>query len=167
MLGSRNRRLGLLATAVLAIAIVGAACDPAPPPERNCPGGPPDAITFTILNRVNIDRTQLAHIGGLWWNPTLACNARDHANWMASTGNFTHQNLGGLIRDPLYVNFASLGENILVGPGSMNGDAIHVSWMNSPGHFANIMGWYDAIGIAVARGADGRLWAVEEFGRHF
>jgi len=31
----------------------------------------------------------------------------------------------------------------------------------------NIMGWYDAIGIAVARGGDGRLWAVEEFGRHF
>jgi uncharacterized protein YkwD len=72
-----------------------------------------------------------------------------------------------LIRDPLYVNFASLGENILVGPGNMSGDDIHVSWMNSPGHFANIMGWYDAIGIAVARGPDGRLWAVEEFGRHF
>ena len=141
MRGSRKRRLGLLATAVLAIGIVGAACDPAPPPEWNCPGGPPDAITFTILNRVNIDR-QNQRLNGLWWNPTLACNARGHAQYMASHGSFFHQNLGGLIRDPLYVNFASLGENILVGPGNMSGDDIHVSWMNSPGHFANIMGWY-------------------------
>ena len=49
----------------------------------------------------------------------------------------------------------------------MNGDSIHVAWMNSPGHYANIMGWFDVIGIAVVRGPDGRLWAVEEFGRHF
>ena len=163
---SRKRRLGLLATAVLAIGIIGAACAPAPPAAWNCPGGPPDAVTFTILNRVNIDR-QNSGRPGLWWNSTLACNARGHAEYMARTGSFFHQNLGSLIRDPLYVNYASLGENILVGPGSMNGDSIHVQWMNSPGHFANIMGWWDAIGIAVIRGPDGRLWAVEEFGRHF
>ena len=78
-----------------------------------------------------------------------------------------HQNLGGLIRTGGYSNFASLGENILVGPGSMTGDDIHVAWMNSPGHYANIMGWYDTIGIAIAHGADGRVWATEEFGRHF
>ena len=167
MRGSRKRRLGLLATAVLAIAIVGAACDPTPPPEWNCPYGPPDAITTTIVTRVNIDRTQLRGLNALNWNATLACNARGHAQYMANTASFFHQNLGNLIHDPLYVNYASLGENILVGPGNMNGDAIHVAWMNSPGHFANIMGWYDAIGIAVARGPDGRLWAVEEFGRHF
>jgi uncharacterized protein YkwD len=166
MRGSRKRRLGFLATAILAIGIVGAACDPAPPAEWNCPGGPPDAVTFTILNRVNADR-QARGLNGLWWNSTLACNARGHATWMGNTGQFVHQNLGGLIRDPLYVNYASLGENILVGPGNMSGDQIHASWMNSPGHYANIMGWYDAIGIAVARGPDGRLWAVEEFGRHF
>jgi len=165
MRGTRKRRLGLLATAILAIAIVGAACDPAPPPEWNCPGGPPDAVTFTILNRVNADR-QSQGLGTLWWNSTLACNARGHAQYMASTGSFFHQNLGALIRDPLYVNYASLGENILTGPSSMSGDAIHVAWMNSPGHYANIMGWYDAIGIAVAYN-NGKLWAVEEFGRHF
>jgi len=166
MRGSRKRRLGLLATAVLAIAIVGAACDPAPAPERNCPGGPPDAITFTILNRVNADRAA-AGLGGLWWNSTLACNARDHASWMASTGNFSHQDLGGVIRDPLYVNFNSLGENLIVGPGTMDGNAMHTSWMNSPGHRDNIMGSFDAIGISVVQGPDGRLWGVEEFGRHF
>src|SRR5262252_2698389 len=57
MLGSRKRRLGLLAVAVLAIAIVGAACDPAPPPERYCPQNPPDAITANIMIDVNISRS--------------------------------------------------------------------------------------------------------------
>jgi len=155
-----------LAAAVLAIAIVGAACDPAPPPEWNCPGAPPEPYTAVIFNRVNADR-EARGLGALWWNATLACNARGHAQYMANTNSFFHQNLGNLIRDPLYVNFASLGENILVGPGSMSGDAIHQAWMNSPGHYANIVGWYDAIGIAVIRGPDGRMWAVEEFGRHF
>jgi uncharacterized protein YkwD len=166
MRGSRKRRLGVLATAVFAIATVGAACDPAPPPEWDCPIGPPDAVTLTIVTRVNVDR-QNAGLNALNWNSTLACNARGHAHNMADNGTFFHQDLGVLIRDSLYVNYASLGENILVGPGNMSGDTIHVSWMNSPGHYANIMGWYDVIGIAVAKGPDGRMWAVEEFGRHF
>jgi uncharacterized protein YkwD len=166
MRGLRKRRLGLLATAVLAIVLVGSACDPAPPAEWNCPSGPPDTITYTIVVRVNADRTARG-LNALNWSATLACNARGHAQYMANTGTFFHQNLGAMLSDPLYVNFASLGENILVGPGNMTGDTIHQAWMNSPGHYANIMGWWDAIGIAVARGPDGRMWAVEEFGRHF
>ncbi len=166
MRGSRKRRLGLLAVAVLTIAIVGAACDPNPPPERNCPWNPPDAVTQTILNRVNWDRGMNGE-NGLNWNATLACNARDHANWMAGTGQLVHQDLNSVIHDPLYVNYASLGENILVGPNSMDGNTMYNAWWNSPGHRANILGWYDAIGIAVLRTLDGRTWAVQEFGRHF
>jgi len=164
---SRKRRLALLATVVLGIALVGAACGEPPPPPAHCPTGPQDAITSTIYSRTNIDRKVIANYGPLWWDAGLACNAQDWANAMASSGNFSHQNLGGLIRTSGYSNFASLGENILVGPGGMTGDAIHVAWMNSPGHYANIMGWYDSIGIAIAYGPDGRVWATEEFGRHF
>lgn len=166
---TRKRRLATLVVAVLGIAIIGAACGeppPPPPPPRNCPGGPPNAIVSTILTRTNIDRTGQGK-NALAWDPGLACNAQDWSNTMAGSGNFVHQNLGSLIQGPEYANFASLGENILVGPGSMNGDSIHVAWMNSPGHFANIMGWFDSIGIAIAYGGDGRVWATEEFGRHF
>jgi uncharacterized protein YkwD len=166
---SRKRRWALLAAVVLGIAAVGAACGeppPPPPPPPNCPTGPQNAIASTIYSRTNIDRAN-QRLNALAWDPTLACNAQGWSIEMSRTGNFWHQNLGALIRSGGYSNFASLGENILVGPSSMNGDDIHVSWMNSPGHFANIMGWFDSIGIGIIHGADGRVWATEEFGRHF
>ena len=105
-------------TAVLAIGLVASACDPAPPPEWNCPNGPPDAITSTIVTRVNLDRTQLARINALNWNSTLACNARGHAQYMANTGSFFHQNLDALIRDPLYVNYAASARTSSSGPAT-------------------------------------------------
>ena len=166
MRGSRKRRLGLLAVAVLAVAIVGAACDPAPPPEWNCPNNP-DAVSLVILNRTNWDRGTHGMLPALNWNSTLACNARGHADWMANTGQFVHQDLNAVIHGPLYVNYASLGENILVGPNSMDGNTMYNAWWNSAGHRANILGWYDSIGIAVLRTMAGRTWAVQEFGRHF
>ena len=165
MRGSRKRGLGLLAVAVLAIGIVGAACDPAPPAEWNCPNQP-DAVSLVILNRTNWDRG-MNHLNTLNWNSTLACNARGHAEYMSRTNTFFHQDLNALIHDPLYVNYASLGENILTGPNSMDGNTMYNAWWNSPGHRANILGWYDAIGIAVQRTLMGKTWAVQEFGRHF
>ena len=165
MRGSRKRRVGLLAVVVLTVAIVGAACDPSPPPERNCPDNP-DAVSLVIMNRTNWDRG-MNHLNTLNWNSVLACNARDWANYMASTGQFVHQDLNAVIHDPLYVNYAGLGENILVGPNSMDGNTMYTAWWNSAGHRANILGWYDVTGIAVLRTLAGRTWAVQEFGRHF
>jgi uncharacterized protein YkwD len=155
----------LLATVLLTIAIVGAACDPSPPPEWNCPDSP-DAVSLVIMNRTNWDRG-LHGLNMLNWNSVLACNARDWANYMASTGQLVHQDLSAVMAGSLYVNYAALGENILVGPNSMDGDAMYNAWWNSAPHRANILGWYDVIGIAVVRTLDGRTWAVQEFGRHF
>jgi uncharacterized protein YkwD len=166
---TRRRRLGLLAAALLGIAIVGAACDPAPPPPPPpppaCPG-PDHPVESVVYNRVNADR-QAAGLNVLAWDSQLACNAQHWANTMAGSGNFSHQDLNGVIRSAGYENFASLGENILVGPNSLDGNTIQNSWMNSPGHRANIMGWFDSVGIGIGFGADGRLWATQEFGRHF
>jgi uncharacterized protein YkwD len=167
MRGTRKRGLGLLAAAVLAIGIVGAACDPSPPPERNCPEqNQASTVSIAIMNRVNWDRG-MAHLNTLNWNSVLACNARDWADTMARTNQFVHQDLNSVIHDPLYVNYASLGENILVGPNSMDANTMYNAWWNSAGHRANILGWYDVIGVAVLRTLDGRTWAVQEFGRHF
>jgi uncharacterized protein YkwD len=164
----RRRRRALLAAGALGLGILAAACGPvdATPPPPGCPTSPPDAITSTILNRTNGDRAARG-LSGLWWNARLACLASEWSNYMASTGQFRHRDLGATIRSPGFEDYASLAENILVGPGSMDGNAIHDAWMASPGHYANIVGNFDSIGIGIARGADGRLWATENFGRHF
>jgi uncharacterized protein YkwD len=46
----------------------------------------------------------------------------------------------------------------------MSAGQIHQAWMNSPGHRANILGDFSAIGIGVACNG-GALYATEDFGR--
>lgn len=165
---ARKRRLTVLAAAALGVTVLAAACGPSPappPPPSDCPGLD-NPIVSTIYNRTNADRGAFG-LGPLAWDPQLACNARDWSAEMAASGIFRHQDLGALIRSPAYADYASLGENILVGPGGMNGDQMHDAWMASPSHRANILGAFDSIGIGLARSSDGRLWATEEFGRHF
>jgi len=167
----RQRRRALIGAAFLVLALGAAACGeeaaaPPPPPPPNCPAAPPDAITSTILNQTNADRAN-AGLGGLSWNPQLACLAREWTNTMVGGAGLTHRDLGSTIRSPGYEGYASLAENILVGPGTMDGLAMQAARMNSPGHYRNNVGNYDSIGIAVASGPDGRLWATENFGRRF
>jgi uncharacterized protein YkwD len=155
----------LLATAVLALAGLGVACTPEAPAPPECPSGPPDAITSTVYNAVNSAR--LANgLNALAWNARLACLAAEWSNVMASQGYMVHRDLGSTIRSSGFESYTGLGENIFVGPGSSSGDLMHGAWMGSPSHRDNIMGQYDAIGVAYARSGDGRLWATENFGRH-
>jgi len=170
----RGRRIGSLA-AVAALAVVLAACRPpaattktaaaAPAAAQNCPAAPSDPTIQRLFDRVNSDRAANG-LGPLSWNPQLTCLAQDHSNWMAATGSFTHRDLQATINQPDYAGYASLGENILVGPQSMTADAMEDAWMNSPGHRANILSAnFDSIGIALANSSDGRVWATQNFGR--
>ncbi|GMU77723.1 MAG: hypothetical protein AMXMBFR46_05210 [Acidimicrobiia bacterium] len=166
--GARPHRRRHLAVAVATLAILASACGmydatPAPP---GCPSYPPDGIKSTLQNQTNVDRAGVG-LPALWWNARLACVAQEWSDYMAGSGQFRHRDLGALIRSPGFEDYASLAENILVGPGNMDANTIHQSWMNSPGHRANLLGDFDAIGIGISRGADGRLWATENFGRHF
>ena len=58
-----------------------------------------------------------------------------------------------------------MAENLLRGPASITPDQMEGAWMGSPGHRVHILdGTYLAAGVGVALGADGRLYAVVEFG---
>jgi uncharacterized protein YkwD len=171
----RGRRIGSLAAAA-ALAVVLAACRPpaattktaatAAPAATNCPAAPSDPTIQRLFDRVNSDRAANG-LGPLSWNPQLTCLAQDHSTWMASTGSFTHRDLQATINQPDYAGYASLGENILVGPQTMTADQMEDAWMNSPGHRANILSAnFDSIGIALADSSDGRVWATQNFGRH-
>jgi uncharacterized protein YkwD len=170
--GSKSRRRIGLVVAVAGVVMLLAACQPQAAPVRNasvntgCPAAPDNVVTQTIFNRVNSDRAANG-LGPLAWNPQLSCLATDHSNTMATSGDFSHRDLAAAIRDPAYAGYASLGENILVGPGNMTGDAMEDAWMNSPGHRANIHSAnFDSIGIGIATSADGRVWATQNFGRY-
>jgi uncharacterized protein YkwD len=168
--GSKSRRRIGLVVAVAGVVMLLAACQPQPAPVRSaaagCPGAPDNVVTQTIFNRVNSDRAANG-LGPLSWNPQLSCLATDHSNTMATTGDFSHRDLAATIRDPAYAGYSTLGENILVGPANMTGDAMEDAWMNSPGHRANILSAnFDSIGIGLATSADGRVWATQNFGHY-
>jgi uncharacterized protein YkwD len=163
-----KRRIGLVVVLAGAMLVL-AACQPQATKvaaTSTCgPSAPDNSITQQIFDGVNSDRAANG-LGPLSWNPQLACLAQDHSNWMATTGSFTHRDLSATIRQPDYSGYASLGENILVGPNTMTGAQMEAAWMNSPGHRANILSPnFDSIGIAVGWSPDGRIWATQNFGR--
>jgi uncharacterized protein YkwD len=78
-------------------------------------------------------------------------SARRQANWMARTGIFRHGNSG-------------FAENIAMGQRS--GREAVVAWMNSSGHFRNMMNrGHGAIGIGSYRGPNGALFWCQQFSR--
>jgi len=164
MLGSR-RTVGTV-VAVLALAVVGAACGPQPKAAPSCagPGRPPDAITSVIYNRVNSDRAG-SGLGPLAWNDQLYCLALDWSTQLGNSGSFHHRDIGAVLRSPEYRGYHTLGENIFRGPASMNGDQIEDAWMNSQGHRDNILSpAFTSIGIGLYYAPDGRVYATQNFG---
>jgi uncharacterized protein YkwD len=113
---------------------------------------------------MNADRAAngLAPLG---WNGALGGAAQNWANWMAQNNTLTHQNLSALFGQPGFGGFNTLGENILVGPGSCSSSCMEQAWMNSPDHRANILSRaFTVAGVGFAYGSDGRLWVAVDFG---
>jgi uncharacterized protein YkwD len=153
--GKRTAAVVLMVIVALGLA----ACAP-PAPS----GGPGDAFTSSLLQSLNQDRAN-AGLPALAWNGTLANSAGSWAQQMSNAGSLYHQNLSALIYSSAYAGFRALGENILVGPGSMSAPSLENAWMNSPPHRANILnGGFNVVGIGYYRGPDGRIWAAQEFG---
>ena len=98
------------------------------------------------------------------WDEGLAHAARKHAELMAEENIVVHQLPGEatLVRraQDAGASFSYITENI--GRAEFVKD-FHPSWMNSPGHRANILdSGVDSVGIAVVEGAED-LFAVEDF----
>lgn len=92
--------------------------------------------------------------------------ARMHSEDMAARGFFDHYNPDGespFDRMGNYgIKFRAAGENIAAGqstPGS-----VMDSWMNSPGHMANILSSsFGKIGIGIATGGSYRIYWTQCF----
>jgi len=123
----------------------------------------PSAEEQFLFDAVNREREAM-QLPSLAWDKALAEAARQHAQAMATQRRFAHQLPGEL---PLSqragqagARFSRLAENIAIGPEA---DDIHVGWMQSPGHRANILdGRFTVLGVGVVENK-GKLYAVEDF----
>jgi uncharacterized protein YkwD len=122
-----------------------------------------------LLEDANRERVAQG-LAPLHWNANLAAAAHAHALLMAQRNTLSHQFPG---EAPLQdrarsagARFTEVAENVAEGPSA---EMIHVSWMHSPPHRANLLDpELTDIGIAVAVGAPGSgrvpmLFAVQDF----
>jgi uncharacterized protein YkwD len=145
--------------------------EPEPPPTTAPEAAPAGSQTTAqklasdLFNRLNAERRGRG-LAALDWDDDLARIAGDWSAHMASTGNFSHRDLGGAGSLPGMSKFSALGENIawVEGYPSM-GNQLHVGWMKSEGHRANMLQrGFDSVGIGVVC-SGGRAWATQNFGR--
>jgi uncharacterized protein YkwD len=156
MRGRRAAALAVAAVIALGLSSCGFADATSTPPS--------DSFQRALFNALNYDRATVG-MSPLTWSPKLANTAGTWAHHMSSVNTLYHQDLTALLYSPDYTNYRSLGENILVGPGSMSANTIESSFRASAPHWANITSSaYNLVGIGYYRGADGRLWVVQDFG---
>lgn len=129
------------------------------------PGG--DALRHEALVRINHERAR-AGLMALAPSPVLDGAAQRHAcdnaahNRMSHTGSDGSQ-FGERIRRAGY-SYRRANENVAL--GFSDAAAVVSAWMRSPGHRQNVLDrGTQEIGLAVARGRDGRLHWVMVSGR--
>ena len=156
---TRLRRHTAIVVMAAAVALGTTACFP------DVSSSPPsDPYINALYNAMNQDRAN-AGLPPLTHSPKLENLAGTWAWQMATDGYLHHQNLGGLLANPDFAAFHTLGENILVGPGSYSPQQIEAAWMGSAPHRANILnGGFNVVGLGKFVGPDGQVWATADFG---
>jgi len=112
-------------------------------------------------NNVRSDR----HKSALRINAKLSAAAQKHAEWMASTGRFSHTGQGRSRPSNRVDNegykWSRVGENIAMGQGSIG--SVMEDWMDSSGHRANILGNYTEVGFGIVKNSQGQIIWVAVF----
>ena len=118
-----------------------------------------------VLDLVNIQRSQHG-CGPLTANPKLQAAAQGQSDDMAARHFFDHTNPDGAGPqqriDAVGYQWSTWGENIAQGQSTPA--SVMDSWMNSPGHRANILNCdFKEIGVGVHQGPGGPWW-TQDFG---
>ncbi|SFC83528.1 Uncharacterized conserved protein YkwD, contains CAP (CSP/antigen 5/PR1) domain [Nocardioides terrae] len=129
-------------------------------------GPPADATTASAYGRAAERATNAvrrAHdLHRLRSDACLQRHAVAQARRMAAQRRMFHQDIGATLRA---CGLTSVGENVAVGYRTGRGVVRH-GWMHSPPHRANILHrQYRLIAVAARKGADGRWYASQVFGR--
>jgi uncharacterized protein YkwD len=121
----------------------------------------PYLMAKDLHTRANAERAARG-IGGMSWDQGLANYA---ANWakVMSTKGLVHSNIGTLVGSS--APYIYIGENIAIGGPKSPSGQMHVAWMNSVGHRANLLDrGFTQMGAGVFCGPTG-TYLVEVFGR--
>ncbi|MFD8734238.1 sigma-70 family RNA polymerase sigma factor [Streptomyces sp. NPDC059618] len=125
----------------------------------------PTTTVGQVVALVNKERAA-AGCGPVTEDPQLENAAQAHSDDMAALNFFEHTNPDGA--DPgqritaAGYHWSTYGENIAM--GQQTPQAVMDSWMNSPGHRANILNCsFKNIGVGVHRGTGGPWW-TQDFG---
>ncbi|MFD8388607.1 sigma-70 family RNA polymerase sigma factor [Streptomyces sp. NPDC059680] len=139
---------------------------PAATPASTAPSpAAPADVAGQVLALVNKERANVG-CGPLAEDAQLQKAAQNHSDDMAARHFFDHTNPDGA--DPgqritaAGYRWSTYGENIA--QGQQTASAVMESWMNSPGHRANILNCsFKDIGVGVHKGAGGPWW-TQDFG---
>ncbi|MFE2530883.1 sigma-70 family RNA polymerase sigma factor [Streptomyces sp. NPDC059371] len=125
----------------------------------------PTTTVAQVVALVNKERAA-AGCGPLTEDPQLEDAAQTHSDDMAARDFFDHNNPDGV--DPgkritaAGYQWSTYGENIAM--GQQTPASVMESWMNSPGHRANILNCsFKNIGVGVHKGSGGPWW-TQDFG---
>lgn len=162
---------------MVAAATIGACGDddgllsPATREEPPSPGKPPSSDAAKVERRmerlvfdlVNDERSRRG-LHPLTWDDQLASLAQNWNQQMAKDGRLHHQDPQRMLKRS--EGFVGVGENIFRATGRAPASTIHVSWMRSDGHRANVLREsFNRIGVGVSCTGDGHVWATQRFGR--
>lgn len=123
------------------------------------------ALENEVIRLVNIEREK-AGINALIQNRELMKVARMKSQDFIDKNYFSHTSpTYGTVSNMLEtfgIPFTAVAENIA--NGQRNAEEVMNSWMNSPGHRANILSsTYNQIGVGVARDSNGKLFWTQIF----
>ena len=110
---------------------------------------------------MNADRAANG-LAPLSWSDQLGGIAQNWAGVIAQNGSLTHQDMNAMAAR---TGFSKTGENLLYAPADYIALQMEASWMNSPGHRANILDpAFSVAGVGLATAADGSIWVAVDFG---
>ena len=127
------------------------------------PAQQPSADEKFLMDAANRERAE-RRTPPLKWDPALAEAAQRHAREMAQRNNISHRFPGEPeLKDRVRAagaRFNRVAENVAEAPDV---SSIHINWMLSPGHSANILNpQLDSVGIAIEKHGD-EFFAVQDF----
>jgi uncharacterized protein YkwD len=115
-----------------------------------------------MLERNNAHRASRG-MSGHRLSHALTQAAQNHANYMASTGSFSHSSNGGpQSRASMYGFGGGVRENIAMGQTTVT--SAFSSWVTSSGHYANLMSSTNAAGFGYAVSSSGQMYWVAVYG---